>query len=393
MKRLVHSFGILALVAFAYGAGVFTGTTNTTTQAQTSAEREVLFAPFWEAWDILHERFVNVDKLDDTALMEAALAGMVEALGEPNTDYASPTLWEQATSSMQGEFEGIGATVRKDEETGGLRIVSTIVGSPASNLLRPDDVIIRVNGEDITTLPESTIIGRVRGPAGTSVTLTILRKGDERDVVITRARIRQETVITQMYPGRIGYIKLAQFNDNAFEEFRRGLRELDANNLNGLIFDLRDDPGGGLITSVNIASQFLKDGVIVTQRGRPGTDPIEYGTTGDALAPDVPLVVLVNEGSASASELVSSALQDYGRATIIGTVTYGKGSVQQWVTLQNGGGLRVTVAYFYRPNGETVNEIGVIPDITVEWDPEARAADPKADPQLRAAIRYLQGVF
>ncbi|MCC7208625.1 MAG: S41 family peptidase [Anaerolineae bacterium] len=366
-------------------------------QAQTGqpTETERLFAPFWEAWDIIHERFVDIDTVDDNALMEGALNGMIAVLGDENTMYAGPEAFARQNEDMQGEYQGIGATVRTDEATGGVLIVSTMAGSPARELLRQGDVIVRVDGEDVTRMSLQEAIGMIRGPAGTSVMLSVLR-GDVDgpiDVPITRARITREFVSSALFEGEIGYIAITQFAAPVAGELTQALNQLDANNLKGLILDMRGDPGGYLDTALAVASQFLPKGTLIIQRSRPGSEEIQHQAAGNALAPDVPLVVLLNAGSASASELVAGALQARGRATIIGEVSFGKGSVQQISGLSNGGGLRVTVSRFYAPDGTTIDKIGVIPDIYVSWTEDQARANPDYDPQLAEAIWFLQGKF
>lgn len=400
MKRSLRVLGVVVVISLVFGTGYLAGTTRQTTPAlaqgggtgSRSAATEKLFAPFWQAWDIVQQRYVDIAQVDQNKLMEGALAGMVDALGDPHSGYMDPKLFDALLDNMHGEFDGIGATVRKDETTGGLLIVATLPDSPARSALKAGDIIVRVDDEDITKLPQMQIISKVRGPAGTEVKLGILRKGETKivQIIIKRARIKTETVSTALYDGEIGYIRLAEFNENASAEFAAGLRSLNADNLNGLVFDLRNDPGGGLQTAIEIASQFLNSGTIVIQRGRPGTREIKYESTGRSLVPTVPLVVLVNEASASASELVAGALQDRGRAKVIGVRSFGKGSVQSWVPLNNGGGLRITIAHFFAPSGRVVNEVGVLPDIIVPWNYET---SPDNDPQLAEAIFMLRGQF
>jgi carboxyl-terminal processing protease len=209
--------------------------------------------------------------------------------------------------------------------------------------------------------------------------------------VVIRARIVREIVSSRMFKGGIGYLSLAEFTENAATDIRRALRAMNANTLNGLILDLRSDPGGGLQTAIDIASQFLRGGTVVIQRGRTGTNEIRYPARGNPLAPDVPMVVLVNESSASASELVSGALQDRGRAKVVGTNTFRKGSIQQWQPLSNGGGIRVTIAEFFKPSGATINHIGIIPDVVVPWNEDQARKNPLYDPQLTEALWMLQG--
>jgi carboxyl-terminal processing protease len=366
-------------------------------QAQTGqpTETEQLFAPFWEAWDILHERFVDIDSIDDNALMEGALNGMIAVLGDENTVYASPEAFARQNEDMRGEYQGIGATVRTDESTGGVLIVSTMSGSPAREALRQGDVIVSVDGEDVTRMPLQQAIGLIRGPAGTSVMLSVLRTDEEGplDVSIIRARITREFVTSALYEGGIGYIAVAQFAAPVAGELAQVLQEMDANNLKGLVLDMRNDPGGYLDTALAVASQFLPKGTLIVQRGRPGMEEIQHQAIGNALAPTVPLVLLLNQGSASASELVAGALQAHGRATVIGEVSFGKGSVQQISGLSNGGGLRVTISRFVAPDGTEIDDVGIIPDVFAPW-PESQAREnPDFDPQLAEAIWYLKGQF
>ncbi len=394
MKRWIRLISVIPLIALVFGIGFVAGTTShpaVVAQAQQPQGTDKLFQPFWEAWDTVHQRYV--DPLDDDVLMQGAISGMVAALGDPHSSYMDPQLFASLTNELSGVFEGIGATVKKDNGTGGLMIVSTIKGAPAREAgLQVGDIIITVDGKDITQLAEMQIIGKVRGPAGTSVKLGLIRKGQKGiiELTVTRARIELPNVTTALYEGNIGYIKLAEFTDTASSDFAKGLQELDANHLKGLVFDLRDDPGGGLQTAINIASEFVKTGPIVIERGKPGTKDIIYKSTGRTLAPNVPLVILINAASASASELVSGALHDRGRAILIGEKSFGKGSVQQWGSLSNGGGLRVTIAHFFTPTERVINQIGLTPDIVVPWDTEA---NPDTDVQLIAAIQYLRGEF
>jgi carboxyl-terminal processing protease len=394
MKRWIRLVSVIPLVALVFGVGFVAGNAShpaVVAQAQQSKDTEKLFEPFWEAWNTVHDRYV--DPVDDDALMQGAISGMVASLGDRHTAYMEPNLFESLTNELSGVFEGIGASVKKDAGTGGLVIVSTMKGAPAREAgLRVGDIIMTVDGKDITQLTEMQIIGRVRGPAGTKVKLGLIRKGEKgmMEITITRARIEIPNVVTALYEGNIGYIKLAEFTEPAARDFARGLQDLNANKLKGLIFDLRDDPGGGLQTAIEIASQFIKRGPIVIERGREGTKDIILRSTGRTLAPDVPLVILINGASASASELVSGALHDRGRAILIGEKSFGKGSVQQWSSLSNGGGLRVTIAHFFTPTDRVINEIGLTPDIVVPWDTEA---NPDTDVQLIAAIQYLRGEF
>jgi carboxyl-terminal processing protease len=392
-KRWLRAISIVCVVILIFGMGFFAGVTNRSTfaQGQTGqpANTEALFAPFWEAWNLVHQRYV--DPIDDQKLMEGATSGMMNALGDRHTAYMNPQLFESLNSDLSGEFEGIGATIKKDDRTGGIQVLSTIAGSPArTGGLRAGDEIFTVDGKDITPLNENDVIGLVRGPAGTPVKLGILRKDAKKliDLTLTRAKIVIPVVESRLYEGGLGYVKLSEFSDNALPELRKALQQLDANNLKGLVFDLRDDPGGGLQTAIDVASLFIKDGPIVIERGKPGTQDTILRATGKTLAPDVPMVVLINAGSASASERVSGALQDYHRATLVGTTSFGKGSVQIWSRLEGGGGVRITIAHFFTPLDRIIHERGLTPDFTVPWDVDA---NPNYDPQLAEAFWVLRG--
>lgn len=392
-RGLTASF-TLVVIAAAFAGGYLLGTQDSGSAARAQgnqpAETEELFVPFWETWNLLHENYV--DPLDDTALMESALRGMMQSLGDPNTDYMDPDTFARVNESMSGEYEGIGATVRKHETTGGLELVSIFDGSPAQAAgLRAGDQIIEVDGENITDLSQEEIIALVRGPAGSEVTLGILRAGepDLLDFDVTRGRITVSTVTQRVLDGAIGYIRLSQFDFETGGLMRQALEDMDADNLNGLILDVRGDPGGYLTTAIDVASAFIEEGAILIERS-PDNE-FTHMVRGDAVAPEVPLVVLVDQGSASASELIAGALQDHERATIVGMPTFGKGSVQTWRELSNGGGVRITISRWYTPDGHSVSEVGITPDIEVPFDVDAALEG--VDNQLETAIAVLNGTY
>jgi carboxyl-terminal processing protease len=362
---------------------------------QTPADLEELFAPFWETWEIIHQRFVD-QPLDDEALMRGAIQGMLDALGDEHTSYMDPDQFQQANIPLEGEYEGIGAWVDPDSEF--LTIVSPMPGSPAEEVgLQPGDQIIAVDGEDMAGIDGNLVIRRVLGPAGTDVTLTIHREGTPEpfDVVITRARITIPSVDSRMLDNNIAYIQLITFGDTTTTDLHDALEELLDLNPQGLILDLRNNGGGYLETAIEVASEFIDDGVIMYEQfgdGRLET----FNATGRGIATEIPLVVLVNGGSASASEIVAGAIQDLGRGKLVGTITYGKGSVQQWIPLSTeDGAVRVTVARWLTPNKRQISEIGLTPDEIVELpevDPNATEDTGELeDTQLNKAIEILSG--
>lgn len=355
-------------------------------QGDTPPEYENLFAPFWETWDIIHEQYVD-QPVDDLALMRGAIKGMLEALGDRHTSYMTPEEFSQANEALEGEYEGIGAWV---DITGDyVEIISPMRGSPAAEAgLQPNDIIIGINGEDMTGVPGDLVLRQILGPAGTDVTLTI-RRGDESfDVTITRTTIVVPTVEHEMLEDNIAYIGLYNYGERSTEQLRSALQELLSQNPDGLIFDLRGNGGGFLNTAIQVVSEFISDGVVMFEQYGDG-ETFTYEAIPGGLATEIPLVVLVDEGTASASEITAGAIQDRGRGPLVGVTTFGKGSVQSWVTLQNGaGGVRVTIARWLTPNGRQISEVGLEPEYIVEMTPEDFTEG--RDPQLDKAIEVLK---
>ncbi len=353
----------------------------------TPEDMQTLFAPFWEAWNIVHSEFVD-QPLDDVALMRGAIRGMMEAVGDKQTFYMDPVVYETETSALSGEYEGIGAFVDTTGEY--LSIISPIEGSPAEAAgLKPGDLIIAIDGVDMTGTPPEEARQKVIGPAGTTVTLTVAREGQEEplEFVITRAKITIPSVTGKMLENDIAYIDINQFGDKTTSELNTTLEELLPQNPKGIIIDLRNNGGGYLQTSIEVASEFIDKGVILYEQYGDGSRDT-YNALGNGRATDLPIVVLVNEGSASASEILAGALQDYGRAKLVGVITYGKGSVQQWIPLSGeNGAARVTIARWLTPHERLIDGVGLAPDFVVELTEEDSAAE--RDPQLDKAIEVL----
>jgi carboxyl-terminal processing protease len=346
------------------------------------------FTPFWEAWDIVHKYYVD-QPVDDTLLIQGAIRGMIDALGDQHSSYQDPKQYEDFNLDISGEYEGIGAYVNTEGEY--LTITDPMPDSPAEKAgLLPGDEIIAIDGEDMTgTLPE-VARQKVLGPKGSLVKLTIRREGLEEPFVveIQRASIKVPSITGEMLDGNIAYIKIASFSDQTDEDLHTLLEELIAQEPEGLIIDLRNNGGGLLRTAIAIGSEFLKDGVILYEEygdGSRDTHPVIEG----GLATEIPLVILVNEFSASASEVVAGAVQDTGRGILIGETTFGKGSVQNIIPLSNEqGAVRVTIARWLTPKERQINEIGLTPDIAVEMTDEDHING--LDPQLDAALDYFK---
>ena len=364
---------------------------TTEQQEATPSELQTLFQPFWEAWNIVHERYVD-QPIDDVALMRGAIRGMMDALGDEQTFYMDPEVYEHETTSLSGEYEGIGAYVDLEGEY--LSIISPIEGSPAEAAgLKPGDKVIAIDGEDMTGSTPEEARQKVLGPAGTEVKLTVSREGEPAplEFLITRARIVVPSVTGEMRENGIAYIDINQFGNKTTSELDAALKEVLPQNPRGIIIDLRNNPGGYLHTAVEVTSEFIQEGVILYEQYGDGKRDT-FNASGDGRATDLPIVVLINEGSASASEILAGALQDYGRATLVGVQSYGKGSVQQWMPLSgDGGAARVTIAKWLTPEERAIDDIGLTPDIYVIQPTEEVTAD--LDPQLDAAIETMLAIL
>ena len=353
---------------------------------------EADFAAFYEAWDIVADQYDGALPPTDE-LMESAIAGSLEALGDDYTRYVSPEVAERTRQDMGGAVEGIGAMVQENDE-GLFEIVRPIDGQPADLAgLQAGDVIVEVDGQSVLEIDFDEVILMVRGPAGTTVNLKVMREGEEEplEFSIVRARFEVAVVEYEMLPAEmtggaaIGYIRLTEFGATAEEKLLEALAAILAQQPAGLVFDLRDNPGGYLDQSVAVADAFLPAGVALFERNIRGLDQTFTTDDGDA-AEEIPLVVLVNAGSASASEIVAGAIQDRDRAVLVGETTFGKGSVQQIHTLADGGELRVTIARWYTPDNHTIQDEGITPDIEVETPEDLGGPE---DSQLVRAIDYI----
>lgn len=353
----------------------------------TPSDLQTLFVPFWETWDLVHTQYID-QPVDDIELIRGAIRGLLAALKDDHTSYMDPQEYADATAELSGEYDGIGAWV--DPSGDYLTIISPMPNSPAEKAgLKPGDKIIAIDGEDMTGLDGEIVRLKVLGPAGSVIHLTVLREGEPQPLEfdIVREHIVIQSVIGEMRPDGLAYIQVTTFGDNTTRELRKTLDTLMAQEPKGLILDLRYNGGGYLQTAVEVASEFIGQGVILYEQYGDGTRQL-YEAIPGGRATKIPLVVLINEGTASASEILAGAIQDYGRGKLVGVTSYGKGSVQNWVPLSNDqGAVRVTVAKWLTPNGRTIHKQGLIPDVVVEITEEEIKA--KQDPQLDKAVEVL----
>jgi carboxyl-terminal processing protease len=346
------------------------------------------FDVFWEAWGFVEQQFYG-EVPSQQERVYGAIRGMVNSYGDQNTAFIDPSRAAIFREDVSGSFEGIGAAVRLDE-FGRLVIAEPFVGQPAAKagILR-GDIVIAVDGKSLEGLSLYEAIGLIRGPAGTTVVLNVFREGVDEpfDVSVVRARIEIEVVTSERLENDIGYVRLTEFSQGATEKVAKAIQDLQAGGpLKGLIFDLRDNPGGLLDEAVSVGSQFVGEGTITIEKLKGGEER-EFKAQSGGVALDVPLVVLVNRGSASASEIVAGAIQDNGRGKILGEQSFGKGTVQIPHALSDGSELRVTVAEWLTPSKKQISGEGIVPDIYVERT-QADFVDGR-DPQLERASEYL----
>jgi carboxyl-terminal processing protease len=361
------------------------------TQTATPQDLQTLFKPFWEAWQIIHAQYVD-QPVNDTKLMQGAINGMMQSLGDAHSTYMDPATYKDANAQLAGTYEGIGAFV---DTTGTyLTITSTMVGSPAEKAgLQAGDQIVAVDHQDMTGTNPELVRQKVIGPAGTTVHLSVARQGITAPLEfdVTRAKISVPSASGKMLENGIGYVQITTFGDNTTQELTDTLKTLMAQHPKGLILDLRDNGGGYLQTAVEVVSQFQDSGVVLYEQYGDGTKKA-YNVISGGMATKLPMVVLMNEGTASASEITAGALQDYGRAKLVGVVSYGKGSVQNWVPLSdNEGAVRVTIARWLTPKERQIDKKGLTPDVYVQRTVDDRKAG--RDPQLDMGVQVLTDII
>jgi carboxyl-terminal processing protease len=366
---------ILAILVFGSGAAfgvvidrlVLIPARTSSSQSQAQAATGPDFQLIEEAWKLVHKNYVDRQAVDEKQLTYGAISGMVQALGDTgHSVFLSPEMVAQQHEYIKGTLDGIGAYV--DMKDGAPVIVAPIDGTPAEKAgVHPGDIILKVNGESTIGLPLEQVVGKIKGPAGTQVTITLRdpATGEDRDLTITRAHIEIKNVTWEMLPGTtIAHVHIAGFSNNVTRDLRAALDEIRKQGGTKIILDLRNNPGGLLDESVGVASQFLASGNVLLEKDAAGkTEPVAVRSGGKAT--DLPMVVLVNEGTASASEIVAGALQDAGRATVIGETTFGTGTVLNQFNLSDGSALELATLEWLTPNGRVIWHQGIKPDVQV----------------------------
>ena len=352
-------------------------------------EKYIDLGLFWKVWDKLEEKYVNLDSVDEEQMVYGAIRGMVESLGDSYTVYMTPEESEEFNASLEGTLEGIGAELVV--ENGDLVVVSPLRDSPAEKAgMLPADIIYKIEGEPANEMTLFDAIMNIRGEKGTTVTLTLIREGlsEPFDVSIVRDSIDIESVTVEELDGNIVYLSVNQFNDKTNDEFGKAVSEMVLNEPDGIIVDLRFNGGGYLDIAVELLSYLLPsetEAVTIKQRGKK--DDV-MDTNGNPKVLNVPIVVLVNGGSASASEILAGAIQDHKRGVVMGTQSFGKGTVQEVVSFSDGSSMRMTIAKWFTPDGRDIDKVGLTPDIIIEI--EDADFDTEYDRQKEEAAKYLR---
>ena len=357
------------------------------TEQARALEREEQFGVFWEAWRVAQENFYG-SPVDNTRLTYGAIRGAIRTLDDPFTWFADPLMSERIREDATGRYSGIGSVVNLNEP-GYVVIVRPFAGGPADKAgLMAGDLILEIDGLDTKELSLDEAVSMIRGVEGTAVRLTIQREGLDSpfQVEVVRAEIEIPSVEYRTLDQGIAYLKLNDFHARAPAGLHSALAALLAEQPRALILDLRDNPGGLLSSAIDIGSEFIAEGSIVSERGSNGLEETHM-SRGNGLATTIPLVVLVNGGTASAAEIVAGAVQDHERGVLIGEHTFGKGAVQSPIDLSDGSHLRLTIAHWFTPNGHLIQEGGIAPDIEVGLTDEDAVAG--LDPQLDRAVSYL----
>jgi len=348
--------------------------------------KDIDFDLFTNVWKMLKDRYVD-QPVSETKLFYGAMRGLLSGLDDPYSVFMEPKVSEQFNESLNGRFEGIGAEIAIKHDL--LTVVSPLDGSPAELAgVRPKDVILKIDGVDTRGMDINEAVSRIKGPKGTNVVLSIVHEGESviDEISITRDTIKIVSVKWEMKEDGIAYIYMSNFNSDTTEAFMNITKEVVDAKPNGIIFDLRSNSGGFLQTAIDVASAWVEDGLIVKERSNNAEK--DYNSHGKPVFNGIPTVVLINGGSASASEIVAGALQDYSLAYLIGVQSFGKGSVQVLEDLPDGSSVKFTIARWYTPKDRTIDLEGIAPDEVVELTEEDFSED--RDPQLDKAIEYLK---
>jgi carboxyl-terminal processing protease len=397
-KSLINIIASVLVIGTVFGAGFYVGTSNAIIgNERASASEQIELGSFWKVWNALDEKFVPVSEnagSDDEKRVIGAIKGMVESLGDPYTVFFDPEELESFETDISGSFQGVGMEVGMRD--GIITVIAPIKGAPAEKAgVRAGDYIVKIDETPASDLTVDEAVGLIRGDKGTTVTLTLSREGVAEPVVIkvVRDTIELPTLETELRKDGVFVIKLYSFNSPSANLFKKALREFVLSKSDKLVIDLRGNPGGYLDSAVEMSSWFLPSGKVIVREdfGEGKEEEVMRSKGYELFNGNLKLVILVDEGSASASEILAGALQDYGVATIVGETTFGKGSVQELVEIDEDTALKVTIARWLTPEGRSISDGGLTPDVIVELDAD-RLEKEKYDTQLEKAVEVLKGM-
>ncbi|OGL65628.1 hypothetical protein A3B21_03125 [Candidatus Uhrbacteria bacterium RIFCSPLOWO2_01_FULL_47_24] len=402
LRRFVTLYSILILIGISFLGGLYIGGTKLQskgaiteggsvkgkTEVPPYLLKDVDFDLFWDVWNTVKDQYLEQPVLD-TELFYGAVGGIVASLGDPYSAFLDPEMTRKFAEELSGTFEGIGAEIgiKRDQ----LVIIAPLPETPAERAgLRAGDRIFKIDEKDTIGMPLDVAVSNIRGQKGTTVTLKILRNGwkEAKDIAIVRDTINVKSVTWKELQGGIAHIKVSYFNETTPSLFEEAVQGVLAKNPKGIILDLRNNPGGFFEVGIGVASQWIPAQSTVVFQEYQGGRREAFGAQGQARFKEIPTAVLINQGSASASEIVAGALQDYKAATLVGEKTFGKGSVQTYEQLRGGSSLKFTVAHWLTPLGRQIDKEGIAPDIEVKLTPEDYEND--KDPQLDKAVELLK---
>ena len=400
---ILSGAAITAILALVLGIGIFIYQENTynaaltaykTAESVDTAENQLMDQETVDKAEMLYTDILQVfyfeEDIDTELMRDNIYKAIVDSLGDPYAAYYTAEELDEMLTDSEGTYYGIGSYVSMDSETGYAKLSGIFKNSPAEEAgLRDGDLIIEADGENLAGLTLDEVTAKIKGPEGTTVELTVYREGEESYLYFTveRRKVENQTVNYEMKDNGIGYIQITEFDDVTLDQFKNAYSDLNTQGMKAMVLDLRSNPGGNLDTVLDIAREMLPEGVITYTLDKSGNRE-DYTCEGKSPI-TIPVVILVNGYSASASELLTGAMHDYGLATVIGTNTYGKGIVQSIYPLNDGSGIKLTTSRYYTPNGVCIHETGIAPDIEVEFDSDAYYAEESVDNQLEYAINYL----
>lgn len=404
--KITNILLIASIAVLLFGTGYKIGARYSLSTAKvekiSTSGKDIDFSMFWKVWDTVEKKYVDKKKVDTKKMYYGAIKGMVASVEDPYTFFLTPDENKQSKDGLEGKFEGIGAQLGMKDNR--VVVIAPLKNSPSEKAgIQAGDIIIKVDNTTIIGMPLTQVVSKVRGDKGTKVHLTMEREAKEIEFDVIRDTIRVESVETKLDEkvstctsscDRVAYLKLNQFGDNTVDEWEQKVAEIkskwNSGTIKGLVLDLRDNPGGYLESSVYLAGEFLEQGKLVVKQESISYENKDYYVTRRGSLLDIPMTILINRGSASAAEILSGALRDHKRATLVGEKSFGKGSVQEAIDLGDGMGLHVTVAKWVMPKGEWINGKGIEPQIKVEnVIPDGDTMSRENDAQLDRAIQLL----